>query len=154
MTDLSATDLTAAHEYFSRTCFNRAWDLIVKAGRTAEEDEEMIRLNQASLWHWTQRPDCTPRNRAVGFWQASRIHAILGHVGEATRYARLCLAASIETGDAFLLGYAEEAFARAAFVGGDRATAAKHVARAHELVATVENPKDRDLLLDDLTSLE
>ncbi len=54
-----AFDVEAAHAHFSKACFNAARALIEKPDRTPAEGEEMIRLNQASLWHWTQRPDCT-----------------------------------------------------------------------------------------------
>jgi hypothetical protein len=61
MTDKSEFDRTAAHRYFSANCFNKAWTLIDKEDRTPEEDQQMIRLNQASIWHWTQREDCTDK---------------------------------------------------------------------------------------------
>ncbi|MCB1076937.1 MAG: hypothetical protein KDM64_03820, partial [Verrucomicrobiae bacterium] len=48
-------DPAPAHRFFSAECFNRAWDLIDKADRSAEEDDEMRALCHASLWHWTQR---------------------------------------------------------------------------------------------------
>jgi hypothetical protein len=153
MTEPAAFDPAAAHEYFSRTCFNQAWDLIVKPDRSPADDEEMIRLNQASLWHWTQRADCSARNLSVGYWQASRIRAILGQAQEAMRYARLCLAQSVEQGP-FLLGYAEEALGRAALAAGDRTNAAKHAARARELATAIAEAGDRDLLLSDLATLE
>ncbi len=44
-------DLQAAHKFFSVTCFNQTWDLMDKAERTAEEDEEMLRLSLASHYH-------------------------------------------------------------------------------------------------------
>lgn len=60
-------DLAAAHRYFSAECFNRAWDLIEKPDRTPEEDEEMIiRPNQASLYPWNQIEDCTHKNLSWG----------------------------------------------------------------------------------------
>ena len=30
--------------------------------RTSEEEDKMLQLSLASLWHWTQREDCTPTN--------------------------------------------------------------------------------------------
>ncbi len=66
------------HRYFSAQCFNRAWELIRRIDRTELESEQMLLLAQASLWHWTQRPDCTPRNLSIGYWQLSRVFALLG----------------------------------------------------------------------------
>jgi hypothetical protein len=84
-------DASKAHRYFSADCFNKAWALIEKTERTPAEDEQMIRLSQASLWHWTQRDDCTNENMSIGYWQASRIHATLGRADDARRYGQLCL---------------------------------------------------------------
>ena len=53
MADTPDFDTEQAHRYFSTHCFNMAWQLIEKPDRTPEDDEQMIRLAQASLWHWT-----------------------------------------------------------------------------------------------------
>ncbi len=52
-------DIQAAHKYFAAHCFNSAWDLIEKKDRTSEDDRLMVALNQASIFHWLQRPDCS-----------------------------------------------------------------------------------------------
>ena len=59
-------DLEAAHKYFAAYCFNHAWDLIEKADRTPEDDRALVALNQASLFHWSQRPDNDDKRRSVG----------------------------------------------------------------------------------------
>ena len=64
-------DEKAAHRYFYVSCSNRAWDLMNKAERTQEEEEQMIRLSLASHWHWTQRDDFTKTNESVAHWQTS-----------------------------------------------------------------------------------
>ena len=69
----------AAHRWFSADCFNRVWALLEKAGRTPAEDERMISLCHASLAHWRERMDCTTRNLSIGYWQLSRVYAVLGH---------------------------------------------------------------------------
>ena len=66
-------ELQKAHRYFSADCFNRAWDEIDKSSRTHEEDERMLLLAMASLWHWGQREDVTPVNYSIGYWQVSRV---------------------------------------------------------------------------------
>jgi hypothetical protein len=146
-------NLKAAHKYFSAHCFNRAWDLIEKEGRLPEEDRLMVALNQASLYHWSQRPDCTDRNRSIGYWQASRIQAILGNAVEARRYAEICLSFSHEL-EPFYLGYAYEALARAAGVAGNRAECAEYLAAAVASAKSVSSKEDRELLESDLAGLE
>ncbi len=48
-------DLVAAHKHFSAWCFNRAWDLIEKPGRTEAEDRLMEVLSPASIFHFLNR---------------------------------------------------------------------------------------------------
>ena len=59
MSDKPELDQELAHKFFAANCFNKAWELIDKPDRTPEDDEQMIRLVHASIYHWTQRPDCT-----------------------------------------------------------------------------------------------
>ena len=148
-------DVNAAHRYFSAQCFNRAWDLIDRADRTPQEDEEMIRLNQASIWHWTQRDDCTPTNMSTGYWQASRIYAILGQVDNARRYGQLCLGASQgEDVPPFYLGYAYEALARAESVAGNRVKTEQYLNKAYKIAEQVGDADSKKWLLDDLGTVE
>ena len=145
-------DLSKAHRYFSAFCFNAAWEFIEKPNRTPEEDEQMIRLSQASIWHWTQRDDCKPANLATGYWQASRVHALAGHAEDARRYARLCLE-NTNKEEPFSHAYAYEALARAEKVAGNAGLAAKHKAEAARLAAAIEAADDRKLLTDDLETI-
>ncbi|WP_395741367.1 hypothetical protein [Prosthecobacter sp.] len=71
-------DSASLHRAFSADCFNRTWQLLEKPDRTAEDDEQMLLLAMASLWHWTQREDCTLRHRSIGYWQVSRVYAVRG----------------------------------------------------------------------------
>ncbi len=147
-----AFDVAAAHKYFSAHCFNSAWDLIEKKGRTAEDDRLMVALNQASIYHWLQRPDCGNKQLSVGFWQASRIQGLLGNAAEAARQAGVCMSYSGEL-EPFYLGYAHEALARAAQLRGDNDLARSHKDQATTLAAAIESKEERDLLLKDLDSI-
>ena len=144
-------DVEAAHRYFAAHCFNTAWDLMEKADRTPEEDRQMVALNHASLYHWSQRPDCDSKRLSIGYWQASRIHALLGNAQEARRYAEVCLGYSRDL-EPFYLGYAYEALTRAEKVGGNASAAAGHLAKARSLLEQVKDKEDRELLSKDLAS--
>lgn len=89
-----AAEDRAVHERFSTECFNACWDLMDKAERTAHDDEEMLLLAYASLWHWTRRPDFGPAQRAIGHWQVSRASCLLGRVEAALAHALLALEAA------------------------------------------------------------
>jgi len=146
-------DTAKAHRYFAVTCFNKTWDLIDKSDRTAEENEEMIRLTHASIWHWTQREDCKSTNLSIGYWQASRVYALAGRIEDARRYGELCLKHSHQEVP-FYLGYAYEALARAEKLAGNKELAAKHLAEAYRLAHQVEEADERKFLMDDLNSLD
>jgi catechol 2,3-dioxygenase-like lactoylglutathione lyase family enzyme len=145
-------DLTAAHKYFAAYCFNKAWDLIETKERTAEENRLMVALNQASIFHWLSREDCHAQNLSVGFWQASRIQALLGDADQARRYAQTCLSYSHSL-EPFFLGYAFEALARAEFIAGDSMKASKYLEVAKSHAARVERPEDKQLLMRDLSDM-
>jgi hypothetical protein len=146
-------DLAAAHKYFAAQCFNRAWDLIEKTSRTPEENRLMESLSQASIYHWLQRSDCTSQNLSIGYWQASRVQALLGHAPEALRHAQVCLSYSAELAP-FYLGYAHEALARAHALAGNSPGAAQALRTAFELAGQVEDKADREALLADLKQLQ
>ena len=145
-------DTAAAHHYFAAYCFNAAWDLIEKPDRTADDDRMMLALAYASMFHWSRRPDCDDRRRAVGHWQASRVQALLGQGDEAWREAETCLGLSGALAP-FHLGYAYEALARAALVRGDEAQAATWLEKARTEADQVIKAEDRALLAADLQDI-
>lgn len=148
------SDTAPHHETFSVQCFNRAWDLMDKIDRSLDEDEEMLRLGMASLWHWTQRSDCTNQHQSIGYWLISRIHALLGRADEARRYGEFCLAKSDSADVApFALAYAYEALARAESVAGNAESRDQYIAESREIIDTISDPDTRKMLLDDLATI-
>lgn len=142
------------HERFSVECFDAAWDLIDAPTRSVDDDEEMLQCAMASLWHWAQRPDVTEQNLAVGYWQVSRIHALLGRADEARRYGELSLAASSgEDVAPFALAYAFEALARAEGIAGNAEVRDEHIARARAVVDMMSDPETQQMVLNDLESI-
>jgi len=147
-------DTGKAHRFFAADCFNSTWGLIDQADRTPEEDERMLEFAMASVWHWTQREDVTPSNMAVGYWQVSRVHALLGRADEATRYGELSLAKGKEGGsDPFTIGYAYEALARAASIADDASKRDGYLAEATKAAEGVEDAESKGWLLDDLKTI-
>lgn len=143
-------DLEQAHRHFAAYCFNTAWDFIRKTDRTPEEDEQMIRLAHASVWHWTQRPDCSDRTLSIGYWQLSRVYALVGDASTARRYGELCL---LKSDEPFYVGYAHEALARAASVAGDTAKAREHLDEARRQAESIRNAEHRQWLEKDLETV-
>jgi hypothetical protein len=145
-------DASAGHKYFAAHCFNRAWDLIEKSNRTPEDDRLMVAMSQASIYHWLNRADCDNRRLSTGYWQASRIQALIGHADEARRFANVSLSYSAGL-PPFNVGYAYEALARAEFLAGNHAEATAHLETAKTHAVEVEERDERELLLKDLTAL-
>jgi hypothetical protein len=147
-------DTAAAHKYFAAHCFNACWPLIDQPARTVEQAEQLIALGHASLWHWTQRADCTPKNLSIAHWILSRIYAVLGDAPMAQRYAGSCLRISMEGGVAPLfLAFAYEALARAAMVQRDWQTVGEYLRQADEIAEQVTDPEDRKNLMADLKTV-
>jgi hypothetical protein len=140
------------HRKHAAGCFNEAWQLIDKPDRSEAEDREMLLLAYASLWNWTQRPDCTPRNLSVGWWQVSRAHALLGEAQPAARAGRASLAHARDESP-FYAGYAHEALARAAVVANDVGARDRHLEEARRCLAQVRDEGERSMLAADLDSI-
>jgi catechol 2,3-dioxygenase-like lactoylglutathione lyase family enzyme len=149
----SEVNWSAVHRYFSVGCFNRAWDLIDKKVRTAEEDESMIALAHASLYHWSQRPDCTDQNRSIGYWQVARIYALVKQADNARRYGQLSLRYS-QDGAPWLIGYAYEALARAEHTAGNFKQRDQYLADARRLADQETDEESRKMLTADLDSIQ
>ncbi|HEX9090317.1 MAG TPA: hypothetical protein VF831_02455 [Anaerolineales bacterium] len=147
-------DLQAAHKYFSVNCFNQTWDYIDKPVRTSTEADYMLHLCMSSLWHWTQREDCTSTNLSIGYWQVSRVFALLRQADNARHYGKLCLEASQQDGvEPFYLGYAYEALARAELVAGNLFDKDTYLNQAKQVAANVSDTEDRQQLLKDLETI-
>jgi hypothetical protein len=147
-------DLQTAHKYFSAECFNRAWDFIDKPLRSPAEEEKMLQLSLASLWHWTQREDCTPTNLSIGYWQVARVYALIRQADQARRYGDLCLKASQTDGVLpFYQGYAYEALARAEQVADNLDAMEKFLIQAHQIASGLTEPSEKKQLLKDLASI-
>jgi len=155
MTKQPDFDVAAVHKHFSTQCFNKAWDLMDKPARTAEEDEQMVRLSLASHWHWTQREDYTEKETSIAHWQTSRIYAMLGQADNARRYGQLCLDASQgEDLPPFCLGYAYEALARAESVAENGDKMEEYLSKARRVADTMSDPDIQKQFLEDLDTIK
>jgi hypothetical protein len=154
MNKLPEFDLQAAHKYFSAHCFNRAWDYIDMAERKPDEETAMLQLSLASLWHWTQREDITFTNLSIGYWQVSRVFALLRQAENARIYAKLCLQAAQEEGvEPYYSGMANEALARAEFIAGDRDAMQGYLDQARQIADSLSDREEKEMMLKDLATI-
>lgn len=146
-------DSIEVHRWFSADFFNRVWEYLDMPERSCEDSEKMLSLAHASLAHWQNREDATPENLSIGYWQISRVYAVLGFAELAHHYGILSLTAA-ENEAPFIRAYAHEAIARAAKVGGDEETQIEHLSKARDLLEEIVGGEERALLEPDLADLD
>jgi hypothetical protein len=145
-------DAARAHRHFSSACFNDTWELIEKPNRSSADEEAMVLCALASLWHWTQRPDCTDQNLSIAYWQVSRTYALTGQGENAQKHAQRSLELAKDLSP-FYKGYAHEAIARAALVSRNDELFAEHLAQARSLWGSMSDIEEKESLQKDLTEL-
>jgi len=148
---MSDYDYSEGHRVFSAECFNRAWEMLDRPGRSADESAHMIDAAHASRYHWAMRDDVEPGNLAISAWQLSRVYAAAGTPGMAARYAQesldLCQGNNLS---AFLTGYAFEALGRAAALDGNAGAVETYLAAALDCALTIDDDDERSVLLGDI----
>jgi hypothetical protein len=161
MSDPIPVDAAAAHRRFAPVCFNRAWELLDKADRSDAENEELLVIAHASLWHWLQRPEATKENLSVGHWLVSRVSSVCGLTDSAVLHAQRAIGFS-ESLSPFYRAYAYEALARAfsslpqstSRTGRSPVSAEDALRTAKEFARTVTDPEEQKLLTSDLKAVE
>ena len=141
---------TKAERVFHRKeavrCFNRTWEYLVKRRRTRDDDQKMLALAHASLYHWDAVGK--PRIRAVARWQVSRVYAALGQPELALLFAESALSTCRRNRVDEVLPTMYEAVARAYAVGKDARDAKRFLARARlELDRVTLEKEDRRIFL-------
>lgn len=135
--------------------YNRCWELLEIADRSAEQDAELIHTAHASRHHWGEIAD-TPARIWRGEWMCSRVYAVLGRPEPAlwhARRAQLLAEAGGEAVEEWDLPAVYEALARASFVAGNPADGATWKAKAAGLAAGLADADDRDVIEQDLAAL-
>ncbi|KAA0139985.1 hypothetical protein FYZ48_08655 [Gimesia chilikensis] len=149
-----AFDPQQAHRHFAATCFNKTWDYLDKADRTAAENLAMISACHASHWHWAQYEEHTPENISIAYWQLARVYAVTNQPSNAFSYAMLCLKVTQDNHlKPFCLAYAYEALARAASVANKPEEVETYKQQAKNIAETDLEGDEKQQLLDDLNTI-
>lgn len=148
----SDADIASWHRTFAPRLFNGTWELLDADSLNREQEEAMLASAFAQRHHWYAVG--TERNRAIADWQVSRVAAVLGYADLARRFGERSLQVAFDAGlDAFVIGFAHEAIARAAAEVDDVETFSSHVEKARALLSDIEDENDRDLLAADLAEM-
>jgi hypothetical protein len=140
------------HRQVGVDLFNEVWRLL----ESREDDERMLHAAHASAYHWSEAPECEPKNRARSEWQVSRVYAVLGRAEPAIHHAQRCLEiceANAENLEDWDLPFAYEALARAHRVAGDSDEAHRLTERARAVGEQIADPEDREHLEEELATL-
>jgi tetratricopeptide (TPR) repeat protein len=141
------------HRKVAGECFNKAWDLLDKKDKSADEERQMLHLAHASRYHWSLAG--TPRNLAVGDWQISRIYASLNQPQLALHFAKSSLEICQEDNLSEVLHSAYEAMARAYALSKDYQPAKDYLNKAREQLAKITpDEEDRKIYLEQISETE
>ncbi|MCJ8009172.1 hypothetical protein ACFFF5_20540 [Lederbergia wuyishanensis] len=143
-----------SHKQLAASCFNKVWDYLDKEVLSPEEKEEMIHLCHSSFWHWTQVEDHTRQNISIGYWQLSRVYAVVGQGESALFYAKRCITVGTSANlNPFYIGYGYEAAARAFSTLKQFEQCKEMMKQAHDYVEKIVDNENKQLLLNDLNSI-
>jgi hypothetical protein len=147
------TEPVIDHRGLAVTYFNRAWDLIDTPDRTAEQDRDLLAAAFASRQHWVDAGG-TQQNLAVSDWQVAHTASLAGLADTALAFASAAVDRS-ESADlpVWMQASAHEGLARAHAAAGDRDGFDREAARTRELLTSVDDPEDRDLVSSQLASI-
>ena len=146
-------ELARWHRTFAPKAFNYTWSLLDLNELTREQEEEMLAATMAQRHHWYQVG--TARNRAIADWQVSRVLAVIGYEELSRRFGERSLAVAIDNElDAFVVGFAHEAIARAAASVDDVATFEESLSAARAQMEKIEDEDDRAVLKADLDQFD
>ncbi|WP_017379415.1 hypothetical protein [Paenisporosarcina sp. TG-14] len=140
------------HRKWAVQLFNETWDLIEKKERTSDEDSQMLEKAYASLYHWRQIGK--KLNLARGYWQVSRVHAILSQ-GEAAYFYGIAgfeLCEAEDFGD-FDLAFAYESLARAEKCRGNFESMSTWFERGQIAAENIVKEDDKKYFLSELASV-
>src|SRR2546425_12519325 len=141
------------HRKTARDCFNHAWDYLDRKERSPLDEEQMLHLAHASRFHWGLVG--SPRNRAVGDWQISRVYAALNQPGLSLQFAKSSLEICRKNDLQEVMGSAFEAIARAYAVAGDYSPARNYIEKAREQVSKLSlDDEDRETYMGQIRETE
>ncbi|HLG27964.1 MAG TPA: hypothetical protein VI423_09285 [Paenisporosarcina sp.] len=140
------------HRKWAIQLFNETWDLIDMKDRTRDDDSQMLEKAYASLYYWRQVG--TTLNLVRGYWQVSRVHAILGQGDAAYFYGisgvELCEAEGF--GD-FDIAFAYESVARAEKCRGNFESMDSWFERGQAAAENIVKEQDKKYFLSELVSV-
>jgi hypothetical protein len=139
---MTKEEILQLHQDMGIAYFNQSWELLLKPDRTKAEDDELINMVHASLFHWRQLEQ--PINILRGEWMIAHVYTVLEHKEAALYHAKNALEwvenAKAEDWD---LAYAYEAMSRAQALNGNKEEFQKYHDLAEAAGNLIKNDEDR-----------
>ncbi len=124
---------------------NSIWELVEKADRCDDDDEELLRRAYAAAYHWQRAPYAGPENEARASYMIAKALLLTGQPEASLRSADRVLRTCRDHGLVdFDLAYAHEARARALDALGRHQDAERAWDRATSIA--ISDPEDREIL--------
>ncbi len=141
------------HRKTAAQCFNKTWDYLEQRSRKADDNAMMLHLAHASRYHWSLVG--TPRNRAVGDWQTSRVYAALNQPSLSLQFAKSSLEICKKNKLSEVLATAYEAVARAHAVAKNYRSARSYLSKARKQLGSLNiDDEDRKIYLGQIRETE
>ncbi|WP_088070873.1 hypothetical protein [Gottfriedia luciferensis] len=148
-------ETSSTHRHFAVLCFNKVWDLLELDIRSESQTEEMVHLCHSSFWHWTKVEEHTQKNLSIGYWQLSRVYAVIGQGEIALNYAQKCIDVSINAElEPFYIAYAYEASSRAHAKLNKSTESIEAKNKAIQYAQDVKDEKSKSWLMKDLETIK
>ncbi|MDD3098022.1 MAG: hypothetical protein PHU99_09915 [Candidatus Cloacimonetes bacterium] len=104
-------NMNKVHQQLAIDLFNQSWDILLKEDRNRKDEDLLLNMVHASLYHWRQVGQ--PINILRGEWMLAHVYTLLGHKEAALYHAEnvMTLKDEIQPRD-WDLAYCYEAMAR------------------------------------------
>jgi hypothetical protein len=104
-------NMNKVHQQLAIDLFNQSWDILLKEDRNRKDEDLLLNMVHASLYHWRQVGQ--PINILRGEWMLAHVYTLLGHKEAALYHAEnvMTLKDEIKPRD-WDLAYCYEAMAR------------------------------------------
>ena len=136
--------ITEAHKEFAVQTNGRVWELLGKADRSQQEDDELLYAAYGSCYHWGKAG--TGVNQQRGEYMIAKAYISLNNMVEAQRHARRVLELTEAYKDElkdFDFAYAYEIVARSLAMNGELEEARKYHQMSRESGDEIANEEDK-----------
>lgn len=136
------------------TLYNRTWELLEAPDRSVLTDREALGTAMASRLHW--QGIGTDQSYAIGDWLVAHVASLLGYADVALDFATSAYERAVAADppvESWGLASAMEGLARAHDAAGHDDERDSWAEKAREVLATVEDAEDRELIEGQLDSI-